>query len=120
VESFKIFLPTDTANAVVIYLSPFALAASLKVQKLNLASGFKQHTKFLPQRKGLVLLNSATRIDVSQKTAWFINHRIRTMLTNVDLEMLEGTVEADETFVGGKIKTVILPKKYPIHKVAPI
>jgi transposase-like protein len=38
----------------------------------------------------------------SYKTAWYLCHRIRSAMID-DREMLSGTVEADETFVGGKI-----------------
>lgn len=41
-------------------------------------------------------------IGVTQKTAWFMNHRIRTAMQTGSLEKLSGTVECDETFIGGK------------------
>lgn len=42
-------------------------------------------------------------IGVTQKTAWFLDHRIRLALHSGSFEKLSGEVEADETFVGGKI-----------------
>ncbi len=53
-------------------------------------------------KKGISSVELATRIGVSQKTAWFINHRLRAMLTRVSPELLTGEVEIDETYVGGK------------------
>ncbi len=53
-------------------------------------------------KKGISSVELANRIGVSQKTAWFINHRLRSMLTETNPELLTGIVEADETFVGGK------------------
>lgn len=53
-------------------------------------------------KKGISSVELATRIGVSQKTAWFINHRLRTMLAETNPALLSGIVEADETFVGGK------------------
>jgi transposase-like protein len=41
-------------------------------------------------------------IGVTQKTAWFLDHRIRLALQNSSLEKFSGEVEADETYVGGK------------------
>ena len=41
-------------------------------------------------------------IGVTQKTAWFMFHRIRLAMKDTSPKLLEGTVEADETFVGGK------------------
>ena len=38
----------------------------------------------------------------SYKTAWYLCHRIRAAMAQVDRPMLDGTVEVDETYVGGK------------------
>jgi transposase-like protein len=38
----------------------------------------------------------------SYKTAWYLCHRIRASMKEVDQPMLDGTVEMDETYVGGK------------------
>ena len=38
----------------------------------------------------------------SYKTAWYLCHRIRAAMIAVDKPALGGTVEIDETFVGGK------------------
>jgi transposase-like protein len=53
--------------------------------------------------KGISSLQLASWLDVTQKTAWFLNHRIREMLTEKAPELLTGIVECDETRVGGKI-----------------
>lgn len=42
-------------------------------------------------------------IGVTQKTAWFMLHRIRLAMQNGTMELLKGTVEADETYIGGKV-----------------
>jgi transposase len=42
-------------------------------------------------------------LGVTYKTAWRMFHQIRSMLTN-DPEQLTGSVEVDETYVGGKFK----------------
>jgi hypothetical protein len=52
--------------------------------------------------KGISSLQLATWLGVTQKTAWHLNHRIRHMLTNTAPELLEGIVEIDETYIGGK------------------
>lgn len=52
--------------------------------------------------KGISSLQLAKWLDVTQKTAWFLNHRIREMLTEKATALLEGIVEVDETYVGGK------------------
>jgi transposase-like protein len=38
----------------------------------------------------------------SYKTAWYLCHRIRAAMASCDKPMLDGTVEMDETYVGGK------------------
>lgn len=52
--------------------------------------------------KGISSLQLANWIGVTQKTAWFLNHRIREMLAEQAPELLNGIVEVDETYVGGK------------------
>jgi len=61
--------------------------------------------------KGISSIELGKRIGVSQKTAWFINHRLRVMLTETLPHKLEGTIEIDETFVGGKNKNRHIGKK---------
>jgi transposase-like protein len=38
----------------------------------------------------------------SYKTAWYLCHRIRAAMKEVDRPMMDGTVEMDETYVGGR------------------
>ncbi|MBX3114528.1 MAG: IS1595 family transposase [Fimbriimonadaceae bacterium] len=45
-------------------------------------------------------------IGVTQKTAWFMLHRIRLAMQSGSMELLKGTVEADETYIGGKSKNM--------------
>lgn len=53
-------------------------------------------------KKGVSSIQLSKDIGVTQKTAWFMLQRVRTAFGNDGEEMLEGTVEMDETFVGGK------------------
>jgi transposase-like protein len=55
------------------------------------------------RKKGVSSHRIAREIDVTQKTAWFLCHRIREAMWREPLAgMLKGQVEADETHVGGK------------------
>ncbi len=47
----------------------------------------------------------ARNLGVTQKTAWFMSHRIRLAMEIGNFDRpLSGEVEADETFVGGKAR----------------
>jgi transposase-like protein len=49
-------------------------------------------------------------LGVTQKTAWFMLHRIRLSMME-ESGQLSGTVEMDETFIGGKVKNMHKSKK---------
>jgi transposase-like protein len=53
-------------------------------------------------RKGMSANQLKRNIGVSYKTAWYLCHRIRSAMREVNPEPLGGIVEIDETFVGGK------------------
>ena len=50
-------------------------------------------------------------IGITQKSAWFMDHRIRLALGIAASEKLSGEVEADETFIGGKARNMHLDKR---------
>jgi transposase-like protein len=51
-------------------------------------------------------------LGVTQKTAWFLDHRIRLMLGDeYATGKLGGEVEADETFIGGKARNMHVSKR---------
>lgn len=52
-------------------------------------------------KKGISSIELAKHVGVSQKTAWFMDHRIREALKQGKGKLL-GTVEMDETYIGGK------------------
>lgn len=52
-------------------------------------------------RKGISSLQLSKEIGVTQKTAWFVLHRLREACGD-DLTKLQGIVEIDETYIGGK------------------
>ena len=43
-------------------------------------------------------------LGVTQKTAWFMLHRVRLALQGEGFDMFGGEVEADETYIGGKAR----------------
>jgi len=53
----------------------------------------------------------ARSLGITQKTAWFLEHRIRHILQTGSIAKMTGTVEVDETFVGGKAKNMHKERK---------
>ena len=54
------------------------------------------------RKKGVSSISLAADLGVTQRSAWYLLHRIRQAWTDgADGELLSGTVEADETYVGG-------------------
>ena len=45
-------------------------------------------------------------LGITQKSAWFMLHRIRAAMHAGSFEKMRGPVEADETFVGGKMRNM--------------
>lgn len=43
-------------------------------------------------------------LGVTQKTAWFLLHRVRLAMQDGSIEKMSGQVEADETFIGGSAR----------------
>jgi transposase-like protein len=60
--------------------------------------------------KGISSVQLAKHLGVTQKTAWFMAHRIRKAHKD-NRGLVTGTVEADETFVGGKSKNMHASKR---------
>src|SRR5207244_4469409 len=53
-------------------------------------------------RKGFSANQMKRTLGVSYKTAWYLCHRIRAAMVEASKPKLTGTVEVDETYVGGK------------------
>ena len=64
---------------------------------------------FVTSVKGIPSTRLATYIDVSQKTAWYMMHRLREAWADSGVDEIDGMdkflgpVEVDETYVGGKV-----------------
>jgi len=58
-------------------------------------------------RNGVSSYEVARALHVTQKTAWFMLHRLRLAMRADDAEPFTGAVEMDETFVGGKTRATM-------------
>jgi transposase-like protein len=70
-------------------------------------------TKWLPavwlianSKNGISSHELARALKVTQKSAWFMLHRIRLAMQTKSFERLSGEVEVDETFIGGKARNM--------------
>ncbi len=55
-------------------------------------------------KRGISALQIKRTVGMAYKTAWYLCMRIRKAMTEVNREPLKGTVEMDETYVGGKMR----------------
>jgi transposase-like protein len=55
-------------------------------------------------KKGISANQLRRTLGTTYRTAWHLCHRIRAAMNEVDAQLLKGIVEADETFVGGKVE----------------
>ena len=57
-------------------------------------------------KKGISALQMKRTLKVAYKTAWYLCHRIRAAMFDGTPSLLKGTVEVDETWIGGRRKNV--------------
>lgn len=70
--------------------------------KISLQKWFVAIYLITAHKKGISSLQLSRDLSVTQKTAWFMLHRVRYALGMEPTEQLDNVVEVDETFVGGE------------------
>jgi transposase-like protein len=62
-------------------------------------------------KNGISSYELSRDLEITQKSTWFMLHRIRLAMQTGSWKKLGGTVEADETFVGGKAHNMHLDRQ---------
>lgn len=62
-------------------------------------------------KNGISSMELGRALGVTQKTAWFMLHRIRCAMQTKSFRKLNGEVEGDETFIGGKAENMHKAKR---------
>ncbi|MEG0287368.1 MAG: IS1595 family transposase [Victivallaceae bacterium] len=76
--------------------------------KLTLRKWFVAIYLLTISTKGISSIQLAKHVGVTQKTAWFMDHRIRQAMQQGNNQLF-GTVEVDETYIG--VKKINMPGK---------
>ena len=66
---------------------------------------------YVTNLKGVSSMKLHRDLNVTQKTAWYMLHRLRDAWGESGLEQFCGPVEADETYIGGKRKNMPKAKR---------
>lgn len=85
----------------------------LQSSKLPLRLWFAAIFMFVTSRKGISSLQLSRQLQVTQKTAWFMLHRIRAILRDDSDDLMKGIIEVDEAWIGGKNHNRHWDKKTP-------
>lgn len=73
--------------------------------KISLVKWFMAMYLISSHKKGVSSHQLSRDLNITQKTAWFILHKVRTLFVQDDSVALEGEVELDEMYLGVSVTT---------------
>lgn len=81
--------------------------------KISLVKWFMAMYLISSHKKGISSVQLAADLAITQKSAWFILHKVRTLFEQDDNLVLSGVVECDEMYLGGRETNKHESKKTP-------
>lgn len=84
--------------------------------KLPLCKWFAAIWLITGHKKGISSCQLARDLGIGQKAAWFLNHRIRAMVTEQAPELLDDVVAVDEAHIGGRWANMKKTKRTMLHE----
>jgi transposase-like protein len=85
---------------------------------LSLSKWFLAIYLMTESKKGMSALQIKRTLCIAYETAWYLCHRIRFAMREINAELLRGVVEVDETYVGGKVRG--MGRGYKVNKAIAI
>ena len=84
---------------------PFSVTVGTVMErsKIPLSKWFIGFYLYSSAKNGISSHELSRQLEISQEAAWFMTHRIRYAVEQLDTLPLGGIVESDETWIGGKI-----------------
>jgi len=79
--------------------------------RLGLGKWFLAAWQIANAKNGISSMELHRALGVTQKTAWFMLHRIRLAMKTGDFRKLSGVVESNETYIGGKAENMHARKR---------
>lgn len=79
--------------------------------KLPLAKWFMAMYLVSAHKKGISSYQLSRDLNIGQKAAWFVLHRIRTMFADKKASFLSNLVKIDETYAGGRMENMNKTKR---------
>src|SRR5665647_307341 len=69
--------------------------------KMPVLKAFHMIFRLTAKKKGMSTVELGNEVDVQQKTAWLLKRKVQVAMKQNDNQKLKGSVDADETLVGG-------------------